>query len=73
MFAKKKKLVDENLVSDECDPQVFKAGANLQPSTSKLASQEEWGMYTDFVCFVKRVYIKVTPVKNVVFPSLTLS
>ena len=31
-------------------PQEFKARANLQPSTSKLPSQEESGMYT--VCFV---------------------
>ena len=31
-------------------PQEFKARENLQPSTSKLPSQEESGMYT--VCFV---------------------
>ena len=32
MFAKKKK--NEKLVSDGCDLEVFKAGTNLQPSTS---------------------------------------
>lgn len=40
MFAKRKKMVDENFVSDECNQQVFKAGTNLQPSTSKFPSQE---------------------------------
>ena len=28
MFAKKKKVTDENLVWDECDQQVFETGAN---------------------------------------------
>ena len=28
MFAKKKKVRDENLVWDECDQQVFETGAN---------------------------------------------
>ena len=45
MIAKKKKVVDENLVSDECDPQLFKAGASLKHSTSNLPSQIELGMY----------------------------
>ena len=49
MDVNEKQVVDKNLVSDECDTQVFKAWANLQPSTSKLTSQEEWGMYTDFL------------------------
>ena len=46
MFAKKKKVADKNLVSNKCDLQVFEAAANLQPSTFKLTSQEESGMYT---------------------------
>lgn len=45
-------MVDKYLVSDEHDPQVFKAGANLQPSASKVPSQEESGTYTDLICFV---------------------
>ena len=73
MDANEKQVVDKNLISDECDTQVFKAWANLQPSTSKLTSQEEWGMYTDSVCFVKEDDIKVTPVENAVFPSAELS
>ena len=44
IFKKNKKVVDKYLVSDEHDPQVFKTGANSQPSTSKVPSQEESGM-----------------------------
>ena len=38
IFKKNKKVIDKYLVSDEHDPQVFKAGASLQPSTSKVPS-----------------------------------